>query len=180
MSTGTKTLVAAFLSHLYYCNSLLSGCPQHLVNKLYLSIYLYLYQNNAAGHVPRAKTAHISPHLASFHWLPVDWRIQCKLAATTASTRPVLATCLKSLQFTSEPHNYALFLILPFFVFTLCACTCLFRCPFLMLHRLSGTVSVAKLARPSNAPIFSSHLWNLTYQVIPLCVCVCVCVCGVV
>ena len=72
---ATKTLVSAFaLSHLDYCNSLLSGCLQYLVNKL------QKVQNNAACLVLRvSKTDHISPQLASLYWLPIDPRIQYKL-----------------------------------------------------------------------------------------------------
>ena len=72
---ATKTLVSAFvLSRLDYCNSLLFGCPQYLLNKL------QKVQNNAGRLVLRvSKTDHISPHLASLHWLPIDSRIQYKL-----------------------------------------------------------------------------------------------------
>ena len=74
---ATKTLVSAFvLSRLDYCNSLLFGCPQYLLNKL------QKVQNNAARLVPRvSKTDHIFPHLASLHWLPMDSRIQYKLSS---------------------------------------------------------------------------------------------------
>ncbi|WP_419650303.1 reverse transcriptase domain-containing protein, partial [Thiolapillus sp.] len=74
---ATKTLVSAFvLSRLDYCNSLLFGCPQYLLNKL------QKVQNNAARLVLRvSKTDHISPHLASLHWLPIDSRIQYKLSS---------------------------------------------------------------------------------------------------
>ena len=74
---ATKTLVSAFvLSCLDYCNSLLFGCPQYLLNKL------QKVQNNAARLVLRvSKTDHISPHLASLHWLPIDSRIQYKLSS---------------------------------------------------------------------------------------------------
>ena len=58
-------------SRLDYCNSLLFGCPQYLLNKL------QKVQNNTARLVLRvSKTDHISPHLASLHWLPIDSRIQ--------------------------------------------------------------------------------------------------------
>ena len=59
----TKTLVSAFVrSRLDYCNSLLFGCPQYLLNKL------QKVQNNAARLVLRfSKTDHISPHLDSLH-----------------------------------------------------------------------------------------------------------------
>ena len=60
---ATNTLVSAFvLSRLDYCNSLLLGCPQYLLNKL------QKVQNNAARLVLRfSKTDHISPHLDSLH-----------------------------------------------------------------------------------------------------------------
>ena len=69
---ATKTLVSAFvLSRLDYCNALLFGCPQYLLNKLQEA------QNNAARLVLRvSKTDHISPHLAPLHWLPMDSWIQ--------------------------------------------------------------------------------------------------------
>ena len=72
-----KTLVSAFvLSHLDYCNSLLFGCPQYLLNKL------QKVQNNAAHLVLKvSKMDHISPHLASLHWLPIGSRIQYKLSS---------------------------------------------------------------------------------------------------
>ena len=74
---ATKTLVSAFVFlHLDYCNSLLFGCPQYLLNKL------QKVQNNATRLVLRvSKTNHISPHLASLHWLPIDSRIQYKLSS---------------------------------------------------------------------------------------------------
>ena len=65
---ATETLVSAFvLLQLDYCNSLLFGCPQYLLNKQ------QKVQNNAAHLVLRvSKMVHISPHLASIHWLPID------------------------------------------------------------------------------------------------------------
>ena len=74
---ATKTLVSAFvLSRLDNCNSLLFGCPQYLLKKL------QKVQNNAARLFLRvSKTDHISPHLASLHWLPIDSRIQYKLSS---------------------------------------------------------------------------------------------------
>ena len=68
---ATKTLVSAFvLSRLDYCNSLLFGCSQYLLNKL------QKVQNNAARLDRRvSKTDYIS-HLASLHWLPIDSQIQ--------------------------------------------------------------------------------------------------------
>ena len=74
---ATKTLFSAFfLSWLDYCNSLLFGCPQYLLNKQ------QKVQNNAARLVLRvSKTDHISLHLACLHWLPFDSLIQYKLSS---------------------------------------------------------------------------------------------------
>ena len=60
---ATKTLLSSFvLSRLDYCNSLLFGRPQYLLNKLQKN------QNNAARLVLSvSETDHISPHLASLH-----------------------------------------------------------------------------------------------------------------
>ena len=73
---ATKILVFAFvLSCLDYCNSFLSGCPQYLLNKLRKA------QNNAAHPVLRvSRMDHISSHLASLHWLPIDSQILYKLS----------------------------------------------------------------------------------------------------
>ena len=72
---ATATLISAFvLSRLDYCNSLLYGCPQHLLNRL------QKVQNNGARLILRVPmTDHISPHLASLHWLPISSRIQYKI-----------------------------------------------------------------------------------------------------
>ena len=72
-----KTLVSAFvLSRLDYCNSLLSGCPQYLLNRL------QKVQNNAARLILKAsKTDHITPHLRTLHWLLIDARIKYKLCS---------------------------------------------------------------------------------------------------
>ena len=71
----TKILVSSFvLLCLDYCNFLLSGCPQYLINKL------QTVQNNVVCLVLRVlRTDHISPCLASLHWLPTDSQIQYKV-----------------------------------------------------------------------------------------------------
>ena len=52
------------------CNSLLSGCPQCLLDKL------QKVQNAAARLVCKAKKSdHIHPILETLHWLPVTHRI---------------------------------------------------------------------------------------------------------
>ena len=64
---ATKMPVSAFvLSRLDYCNSLLSSCPQYLLNKV------QKVQNSAARLVLSVpKSNDVSPHLASLHWLPI-------------------------------------------------------------------------------------------------------------
>ena len=79
---ATITLVSALvLSRLDYCNSLLSGCPQSVINQL------QRVQNNAARLILRLKKSeHISPHLASLHWLPVSERIHYKASTIVFNT----------------------------------------------------------------------------------------------
>ena len=73
---ATQTLVCSLvLSRLDYCNSLLSGCPQYLLDKL------QKVQNAAARLVCKAKKSdHIHPILETLHWLPVTHRIQYKIS----------------------------------------------------------------------------------------------------
>ena len=74
--SAAQTLVSAFvLSRIDYCNAFLYGCPQHLLNRV------QKLQNNAARLVLRIrKSEHITPHLQSLHWLPVESRIKYKIA----------------------------------------------------------------------------------------------------
>ena len=86
---ATETLVSAFvLSRLDYCNSLLSGCIQYLLNRL------QKVQNNAARLILKAlKTKQITPHLRTLHRLPIDTRIKYKLCSlcfgVITSTGPI-------------------------------------------------------------------------------------------
>ena len=68
-------MVHAFISSkLDYCNSLYSGLDQSLLHRL------QLVQNAAARLLTgKRKFDHISPVLASLHWLPVAFRIDFKI-----------------------------------------------------------------------------------------------------
>ena len=73
----TQTLVCAFiLSHLDYCNCVLAGCPQFLIDRLQKV-------QNAAGRLTcKAKKpcGHVQPILQSLRWLPIRARIQYKMS----------------------------------------------------------------------------------------------------
>ena len=63
------------MSKIDYCNSLLYGIPDKLLNRI------QRIQNYAARVVLRLhKFSHITPALAALHWLPVNRRIDFKIA----------------------------------------------------------------------------------------------------
>ena len=75
---ATKTLVSSLvLSRLDYCNALLAGSPQVLLDKIQRVI------NCSARLIYKAsESAHITPLFFDFHWLPISSRIQYKIALT--------------------------------------------------------------------------------------------------
>ena len=70
-----KLLIHALVTlRLDYCNSILYGCNQSILQ------HLQFLQNYAAGLVYQIpKFCHITPYLKDLHWLPVQARIQFKL-----------------------------------------------------------------------------------------------------
>ena len=72
---ATKTLVTSLvLSRLEFCNSLLSGIPQQLIDKL------QKVQNCSARLIfKKSKCTHVSPLFAKLHWLLIAQRIDYKI-----------------------------------------------------------------------------------------------------
>ena len=88
-----KFIHAFVTSRLNYCNALLSGYPDKALNKLQLVL------NTAARILTRTpKMYHITPVLASLHWLPVKARADFKVLLITYKALHGLApTCLSDL-----------------------------------------------------------------------------------
>ena len=97
------------------------------------------------------------------------------LCAAANSAQSLLASWPNSLRFANKHTSCTLLLILPLFVFPLCACTYLVRGLLLVLQCQSGPLALAKLGHQKHSQILD--LWNLTPSSSPAeCACECVCV----
>ena len=76
---ATNSLVNYLVtSRIDYCNSLLNGFPKTTLNKI------QHVQNTAARLITRtSRRSHITPVLKDLHWLPIQYRIQCKILVKT-------------------------------------------------------------------------------------------------
>ncbi|KAF7648013.1 hypothetical protein LDENG_00163050 [Lucifuga dentata] len=77
---STEVLIhARVTSPIDYCNAILSGIPDKL-----LQIILQIIQNSAARIITRTKSSnHITPILIQLHWLPVHQQIHYKILLLT-------------------------------------------------------------------------------------------------
>ena len=80
--------------------------PQHLLNRL------QKVQNNAARLILKApKTDHITPHLRTLRWLPIDARIKYKLCSlcfgAITSTGPVCLSDLREIYTPSRQLRFS-------------------------------------------------------------------------
>ena len=80
MSDGDAAIfIHAFITNkIDYCNSLLYGMPENMINRL------QKLQNIAARILTKnSKQCHITPILKLLHWLPVKFRIRFKILVLT-------------------------------------------------------------------------------------------------
>ena len=105
---ATKILATSLvLSRVDYCNSLLAGIPQKLVNKV------QHVMNCAARLVCKApKHEHVIPFLVDLHWLSAECRIEYKIATIccsviTGTAPPYPSDLLELYTLSRTPHSSA-------------------------------------------------------------------------
>ena len=77
-----KLVLASVMSRLDYCNCLLYGSPQYLINRPQkVKTETKQCCPPHPGRLKFSKTDHITPHLQTLHWLPLDARIQYKICS---------------------------------------------------------------------------------------------------
>jgi len=86
-SDAARTIVQAFIAcHLDWCNSLLYGVLENLLRKV------QSVQNAAARQLTTARRCdHITPLLRQLHWLPVQRRVEFKMACLVHQSLASLA-----------------------------------------------------------------------------------------
>ena len=102
---STEILVYAFISsRLDYCNGLLYGLPDYLLNKL------QRIQNACARLIFwEQEFCHVTPLIYELHWLPIKYRIEFKILLITFKILNFLApTYLSSLISLRLPSKYNL------------------------------------------------------------------------
>jgi len=121
------------LSRIDYCNAVLHVAPSYSIKKL------QRVQNNAARIVLEApRRSHASPLLRTLHWLPVQQRIEYKVALLTFKVRSTSTPSYLRLIIQDREHGHNLrstttALCQPFTMITFAKCA--FRCS----RQLSGT-----------------------------------------
>ena len=181
---ATKTLVCSLvLSRLHYCNSLISGCPQYLLDKL------QKVQNAAPRLACKAKKSdHIHPILENLHWLPVTHRIRYKIS--TICFNAISGTAPQYLSDLLQPYTPARQLRSASDTWTSCKHKSIWwKIFFLMLAHLSGTICLKQSATLILPPLSKPPSRRTCLIIIsklffhspdhPLVRHLCVCVCGV-
>ena len=99
----TKTVRSFVLSRLGYNNSIMAGCPKYLHSKL------QMVQNSAARLIFRtSRSAHVTPMLHFFYWLPFQQRIEYIFCFALRSSVIKSPSTFQTSLFTRLPGSSAL------------------------------------------------------------------------